>query len=268
MTKQDDNSSIQTGIHPTAIVDPRADIDPGVELGPFVVIGPDVRIGAGTVIKAHTIIEGHTEIGEQNVIGPSAFIGQPPQDTKYKDEPTRLRIGNRNIIREQATLHCGSVGGDLETVVGDGCMLMVGVHIAHNCKIGNEVIIANGTGLGGHVEIENKVVLGGLSGIHQYVRVGTVAMVSALSAVSKDVPPYAMVSGNRAKLFGLNRVGMERVGIPKERRAELRKAYKILFENSLKLKDAVEKISREVTPSQEIDNLLHFIEKSTRGITR
>ena len=130
------------------------------------------------------------------------------------------------------------------------------------------MIIANGTGLGGHVEIENKVVFGAFSGIHQYVRVGTVAMVGALSAVSKDVPPYAMVSGNRAKLFGLNRVGMERVGIPKERRTELRKAYKILFENSLKLKDAVEKISREVTPSQEIDNLLRFIEKSTRGIMR
>jgi len=268
LSDKENMSNAQAQIHPTAVVDSDAELGPGVEVGPFVVIGPDVRIGAGTVMKAHSVIEGRTEIGEQNIIGPFASLGMPPQDVKYKGEATRLKVGNRNVIREQATLHIGTVGGRSETVVGDDCMLLVGVHIAHDCIIGNGVIIANASHLGGHVEVEDNAVLGALVGIHQHVRVGTVTMVAAKAGIPMDVPPYTIAAGDRASLFGLNRVGMKRVGIPKESRAALKTVYKILFQSSLKLEVAMEKARREAPPSPEVENMLDFIEKSTRGITR
>lgn len=258
----------KTEIHPTALVDPKATIGAGVKIGPYVIVGPEVTIGNGTIIKAHTVIEGWTEIGENNIIGPHAALGCPPQDVKYKGERTKLVIGDRNIIREYATLHLGTAHGRGETTVGNDCMLMVGVHIPHDCVIGNGVIIANATHLGGHVEVHDHAVIGALVGIHQHTRVGAVAMVAAKAGVPMDVPPYTIAGGDRASLFGLNRVGMERVGISKETRVELRKAYRILFQSALKLNEAIEKVRNEVAPSPEIDIMLEFLQTSKRGILR
>jgi len=255
-------------VHPTSVVHPAAQLDEGVEVGPYAVIGPDVRIGKGTVIKSHTVVEGRTIIGERNRIGPFASLGQPPQDTKFKGEKTELKIGNGNIIREQVTIHVGTATGRGITTVGDECFFLVGVHIAHDCIIGDRVIIANATHLGGHVEIENDAVLGALVGVHQFVRIGSVSMVAAKAGLPMDVPPYTIAAGDRASLRGLNKVGMERVGISKERRAELRKAYRILFKSSLKLEEALEKAGKEVPPSEELEHLIGFIRKSGRGITR
>lgn len=263
-----ETEKIETKIHPTSVVSPQAKLATGVEIGPYCVIGPEVEIGAGSSIRSHTNIEGLTIIGENNVIGPFASLGAPPQDVKYKGEKTRLVIGNRNMIREYVTLHCGTPTGRSETIVGDGCMLMVGVHIAHDCIIGNGVIIANATHLGGHSEVHDNAVIGALTGIHQGVRIGAVAMVAAKAGVPMDVPPYTIAGGDRASLFGLNRVGMERVGIGKDTRAELRKVYRILFQSSLKLEDAIAKVRQEIPPMKEVDVLIGFMESSKRGVLR
>lgn len=260
------NSEIK--IHSTAVVDSKAEIGRGVDIGPYSIIGPNVRIGSGTIIKSHTVVDGCTEIGEENVVGPFASLGAPPQDLKYKGEPTKLIIGNRNIIREYATMHVGTPTGRSETRVGDECMFLVGVHIAHDCVIGNKVVIANATHLGGHVEIEDRAVLGALIGIHQHVRVGRLAMLSAKSGVPMDIPPFTLAAMDRAKLFGLNHVGLDRAGISKERQADLKKAFRIIFKSSLKLKDAIERVRSGVAPSEEINHLLRFLETSARGITR
>lgn len=258
----------ETKIHASAVVDPGARVGPGAEIGPYVVLGKEVTIGSGSVIKSHTVIEGWTTIGCDNVIGPLVSMGAAPQDLKFKGERTHLKIGDRNIIRENATLHPGTVSGHGETVVGDDCLLMVGVHIAHDCILGNGVIIANATHLGGHVEVHDHAVIGALAGIHQFTRIGSVAMVAAKAGVPMDVPPYTIAGGDRASLFGLNRVGMERVGISKETRADLRKVYRILFQSALKLAEAIEKVRAEVPASREVETLLSFLESSKRGILR
>lgn len=268
MDKQKKQHGESPEIHPGAVVDPGAELGPGVEVGPFCLIGPQVKIGAGTVVKSHTTIDGITEIGEKNIIGPYACLGEPPQDLKYKGEPTTMKIGDRNVIREFVTVHRGTATGRGATTVGSDCMLLVGVHIAHDCDIGNGVVIANATHLAGHVLVEENAVLGALIGVHQHVRIGAVAMVSAKAGVPMDIPPYTIAAMDRAKLYGLNRVGMERVGIPKETRAELRKAYRILLKSSLKLEEAVEKARKECAPSKELDHLIHFLENTVRGITR
>ena len=255
-------------IHPTAQVEPGAEIGPGVQIGPYTVIGPEVKIGPGTVIKPHTVIDGATVIGDENVIGPMVSLGAPPQDIKYRGERTSLVIGDRNIIREHVTVHVGTADGRGETTIGSGCMLMVGVHIPHDCIIGDGVIIANATHLGGHVEVHDHAVIGALVGIHQNARVGAVAMVAAKAGVPMDVPPYTIAGGDRASLFGLNRVGMERVGISKETRADLRKTYRILFQSALKLNEAIEKVRAEVNSSKEVEIMLEFLETSKRGILR
>jgi len=263
-----DLNQTETKIHPTAVIDPRAKIGLGVEIGPYVVVGPEVEIGPGTIIKPNSVIEGWTTIGRDNVIGPLVSMGAAPQDLKYKGERTHLIIGDRNVIRENATLHAGTVTGHGETMVGNDCLLMVGVHIAHDCVLGDGVIIANATHLGGHVEVHDHAVIGALAGIHQFTRIGSVAMVAAKAGVPMDVPPYTIAGGDRASLFGLNRVGMERVGIGKETRADLRKAYRILFQSALKLSEAIEKVRAEVPASKEVDILLKFLENSKRGILR
>ncbi len=255
-------------VHPSAAVDPGAQLGEGVQVGPYAVIGPHVRIGKDTVVNSHTVVEGHTTVGERNFIGPFASLGQPPQDTKFKGEKTELKIGDGNVIREQVTIHVGTATGRGITTIGNDCFFLVGVHIAHDCIIGDRAIIANATHLGGHVEIEDDAVMGALIGVHQFVRIGRVAMVSAKAGLPMDVPPYTIAAGDRASLRGLNKTGMERVDIPKERRAELRKAYRIIFKSSLKLKDALEKAREEVPPSEELEHLISFINKSSRGITR
>lgn len=255
-------------IHKTAIVSPKAEIDDEVVIGPYCIIGDNVKIGRGTRLINHVQIEGITEIGENCTIFPFTTIGFPPQDLKYKGEPTGVKIGNNNIIREYVTIHRASVSGDGWTVIGNDNFIMAYVHIAHDCKIGNSVIMANLATLAGHVQVEDFVFIGGLVAVHQFTRIGAYAMIGGFSGVGQDVPPFTMASGPRAKLYGLNAVGLKRRGISDETINILKKAYKILFRDKLQLKEAIEKVKRELPQIPEIIHLLEFIETNKRGICR
>ncbi|MEK6582759.1 MAG: acyl-ACP--UDP-N-acetylglucosamine O-acyltransferase [Nitrospirota bacterium] len=257
-----------TEIHKTAIIDPNAVIDEDVFIGPFCIVGEGVKLKKGARLMSNVIIEGNTEIGEGCQIYPFASIGLPPQDIKYKGEKTGVRIGNNTVIREYASVHRASVGGDGMTAVGDNNFLMAYVHIAHDCKIGNNVVIANSAGLAGHVAVEDYAVIGGIVGVHQFTRIGAYAMVGAFSGIGQDIPPYTMASGPRAKLFGLNSVGLKRNGFPDSTINELKKAYKILFREKLTLKEALKKVQKDFPDSKEIRYLVGFIEKNKRGVCR
>ncbi len=255
-------------IHKTAIVSPKAEIENDVVIGPYCIIGDNVKIGKGTYIHGHVQIEGITEIGENCKIFPFATIGFPPQDLKYNGEPTGVKIGKNNVIREYVTIHRASVSGDGWTLVGDSNFIMAYVHIAHDCKIGNSVIMANLATLAGHVVVEDFVFIGGLVAIHQFTRIGAYAMVGGFSGVGQDIPPFTMASGPRAKLYGLNSVGLKRRGFSDEKINLLKKAYKILFRDKLSLKEAIDKVKEELPQIPEIIHLLEFIEANKRGICR
>jgi UDP-N-acetylglucosamine acyltransferase len=257
--------------HPTAIVDSKAEIDEGVIIGAYCIIGEGVCIKRGSKLISNVVIEGNTEIGENCTIYPFTSIGLPPQDLKYKGEKTGLTIGNNNIIREYITIHrasVGSVGGDGLTTIGDNNFLMAYVHIAHDCKIGSHIIMANAATLGGHVVIEDYAVVGGLTPIHQFTRIGAYAMVGGFSGVGQDIPPYMIASGARAKLFGLNTIGLKRHGFSDTAINELKKAYKILFREKRTLTDAIKKIQEDLPYTDEIKHLIEFIQKNKRGICR
>src|SRR6266568_9130560 len=255
-------------VHPTAIVDSRAELDSSVEVGPYCLLGAGVKIGKESKIHSHAVIQGRTTLGEGNEVFPFATIGSIPQDLKYKGEPSELLIGNRNTIREYVSLNPGTAGGGMVTRVGDRNLLMMYCHIAHDCIIGNHNVIANGATLGGHVVIEDFVIVGGLVGIHQFTRIGSGVILGAGSMVSKDVPPYCNATGDRAKLHGLNIEGLRRRGFERRKIDALRKAYRIIFKSKLKIKDALEKVRQEVTPSSEIESLVSFIANSQRGVCR
>jgi UDP-N-acetylglucosamine acyltransferase len=255
-------------IHPTAIIDPTAELATDVEVGPYVIIGKHVTIGKGTTIGAHTVIGDWTEIGENNQIYHLASVGPAPQDLKYRGEECWTRIGSNNIIREFATIHRGTVTGISETVVGDGNLFMAYSHVAHDCRIGNQVIMANTATLAGHVTVEDNVILGGLVAVHQFSTIGAHAMVGGGTLVVLDIPPYTISTpGKRdAKLRGLNLVGLKRRGFSEDTLFKLKKAYKILFMADMKLPDAIERIKSEITDCPEVDYLRTFIERSERGI--
>jgi UDP-N-acetylglucosamine acyltransferase len=259
-------------IHPTAIVDPRAEIEEGVVIAPYAIIGPDVKIGKRTVIGSHTVIEGITEIGEDNKISNFVTIGHQPQDIKYANEPTKVIIGNNNTIREYASIHRATTKGDWKTEIGSNNFIMAYSHIAHDCKIGNYVVMANNASLAGHVIISDYAVLGGLVGIHQFARVGESAFIGAGTLTSLDILPYSLVAGkgtgNRAKLFGLNIVGLKRRGFSKETIERIKKAYYILFQSKLLLKDAIKRVRDELGNFYEVERLINFIETTKRGICR
>jgi UDP-N-acetylglucosamine acyltransferase len=255
-------------IHATAIVDPKAEIGADVDIGPYCIINKGVTVKTGTRLISHVIVEGETEIGENCVIHPFASIGFAPQDLKYKDEKTALVIGNSNIIREYTTIHRASVGGDGETTVADNNFLMAYVHIAHDCKIGSNVIMSNAATLAGHVLVEDHAYIGGLVAVHQFTRIGKYAMVGGFSGIGQDIPPYMMASGARAKLFGPNTVGLKRHGFSEATINSIKKAYKILFREKLTLKEAMEKIQGEMPVTEEVRHLIEFIEKNKRGICR
>lgn len=257
-----------TEIHTTAIVDKKAAIDEDVVIGPFSIIGSGATIRKGSKIMSNVIIEGKTEIGEECTIYPFTSIGLPPQDLKYRNEETGVKIGNRNIIREYTTIHRASVGGSGVTVIGEGNFLMAYVHIAHDSKIGSHVIMANAATLAGHVAVEDHAVIGGLVAIHQFTRIGAYSMVGGFSGIGQDIPPYMIASGARAKLFGLNTIGLKRHGFSDATIAELKKAYKILFREKRTLKDAIKKVQAELPYTDEIKHLIEFIEKNKRGICR
>lgn len=255
-------------IHPTAIISPDAKIAEDTSIGPFCIIQDKARIKKGTRLMSNVLIEGSTEIGENCTIYPFTSVGLPPQDLKYKGEQTAVKIGNYNVIREYCTIHRASVSGDGITSLGDHNYLMAYVHVAHDCKIGSSVIMANVATLGGHVTIEDYAVIGGLVAIHQFARVGAYAMVGGFSGVAQDIPPYMMASGARAKLFGLNTVGLKRHGFSDTTVNELKKAYKILFREKRTLKDAIKKIQEDLPYTDEIKHLIEFIQKNKRGICR
>jgi UDP-N-acetylglucosamine acyltransferase len=255
-------------IHDTALVSPQAELDGDVDVGPYCVIGPKVRMGKGNRVHSHVVIDGNTTLGEENVVFSFATVGSVPQDLKYKGEDSQLVIGDRNIIREFASLNPGTAGGGMVTRVGDWNLFMMHCHIAHDCIIGNRNIIANGATLGGHVTIEDNVIVGGLVGIHQFVRIGSGAILGAGSMVSKDVPPYCNATGDRARLRGLNLEGLKRRGFSREQIERLRKTYRIFFRTGLKTKEALEKVRREIPDAPEVEQIATFIEKSQRGICR
>ncbi len=219
-------------IHPTAIVDPRASLAPGVVIGPYCVVGPECQLDDGVRLHAHAIVDGRTAIGPGTEIYPFAAVGLPPQDLKYRGEASRLEIGARNRIREYVTVNPGTEGGGMVTRIGDDNLFMVGSHIAHDCIVGNHVIVANNVALAGHVTIGDYAVIGGLSGVHQFVRVGAHAMIGGMSAVDADIIPYGAAMGNRAHLAGLNVIGLKRRGFPKQEITALREAYALLFEDT------------------------------------
>jgi UDP-N-acetylglucosamine acyltransferase len=255
-------------IHPTAIISPSAEIEDDTYIGPFCIIHDQVHIKKGTRLISNVVIEGATEIGENCMIYPFTSIGLPPQDMKYKGEKTGVKIGNQNTIREYITIHRASVSGDGITSIGDHNFLMAYVHIAHDCKIGTSVIMANLATLAGHVSVEDHAVIGGLVAIHQFTRIGAYAMVGGFSGVGQDIPPYMIASGARAKLFGLNTVGLKRHGFSDSTVNELKKAYKILFREKRTLKDAIKKIQEDLPYTDEIKSLIEFIQKNKRGICR
>jgi UDP-N-acetylglucosamine acyltransferase len=258
----------ETGIHPSAVVARGAELDSGVEIGPYAVIGPRVRIGKNTWIGPHVVIEGHTTLGCENRVFQFASVGAIPQDKKYRGEDSLLVIGNRNTIREFATLNPGTTGGGMVTRIGDDNLFMVYSHVAHDCIIGNHVILANSVALGGHVALEDYATLTALAAVHQFTRIGESAYIGAGSMVSLDVPPYCLANGDRAHLYGLNLIGLKRRGLQPAQVAAIKKAYRTLFAEGLALRDALARICQEHPSSLEVAHLAEFIASSQRGICR
>ena len=255
-------------IHPTAVVEPGAVLDPSSEIGPYAVIGPHVRLGPGNVIGPHAVVSGHTTIGQGNRVFAHASIGGMPQDLKYRGEPTRLEIGDRNTFREYVTINLGTVGGGGVTVIGNGCLFMANSHVGHDCRIGDGAIIANSVALAGHCMLEDHVHISGLAAAHQFTRIGRLAFVSGLTGVVMDVAPYTTVAGTRAELAGLNTVGLQRAGMTEEQVGRVKQAYKIVFRSNLGLAEAIAQLRAELGGHPEIAHLVSFLEGTQRGVTR
>lgn len=255
-------------IHPTAIVAPEARLAEDVAIGAYSIVGPTVTIGRETEIGPHVVIEGRTTIGARNRIHAFVSLGGPPQDVGYRGEDTQLVIGDDNVIRENASIHRGSHRRATVTRVGNGCFLMAYSHIAHDCQVGDFVIMANAATLGGHVQVGNHANLGGLVAIHQYCRVGAFAFVGGSSAARMDIPPYMLADGFPARLYGLNAVGLQRHGFTPETIHAVKRAFRIVFRSNLLLKDAIEKTRQELGSVQEVEHLLGFLETSERGFIR
>jgi UDP-N-acetylglucosamine acyltransferase len=255
-------------IHATAIIHPSAQLDEGVIVGPYSVVGEQVKIGAGTRVGAHVVIDRCTEIGRDNQIFQFASVGADPQDLKYRGEESWLIIGDRNRIREFATLHRGTVDGGGRTTVGSDNLFMAYAHVAHDCKVHDRVILANAATLAGHVEIEDNAILGGLSAVHQFCRVGCHTMISGGSMVAQDVAPYTIAQGDRAKTVGINLVGLKRRGFTEETLRGLKNAYRLMFRAGLRMEEALEKIGSDYGTIPEVQHFARFIKESQRGIAR
>jgi UDP-N-acetylglucosamine acyltransferase len=255
-------------IHPTAIVDPGAKIDSNVEIGPYSIINGNVFIGAGTVIGPHVVVDSYVTIEPDCRIFQYASIGAAPQSIKFKGEETHVKIGRGTVVREFVTINRGTEFGGGVTEVGEENFLMAYTHIAHDCKTGRKVIMANNATLAGHITVGDCVTIGGLVAIHQFVRVGDYAYVGGKSAVVKDIPPYVIAAGDRAKLHGLNKVGLKRHGFSEETLSLLKKAYRIIFRIGLTLNEALDRVQAEVDQVPEVVNFVDFIISSQRGITR
>lgn len=256
-----------TTIHPTAIVDPGAELDEGVEIGAYSIIGSHVKIGRATRVMPHVFLDGWTTIGESCTVFPFASIGTQTQDLKYKGAVTFVEIGDHTTLREYVTVNASTNEGDV-TRIGSRCHIMAYSHVAHQCIIGNGVIIANAGTLAGHVIIEDDAVIGGLCGIHQFVRVGRLSIIGGCSKATQDIPPYMMADGNPATIHGLNTIGLQRHAVTEATRRTLKEAYRILYRENLAAGMAIEKIKTELTLCPELDHLMAFISASERGIAR
>jgi len=252
-------------VHPTALVDPSAELAPGVVVGPYSIIGPNVRLGARTRIGSHVLIERDTTVGEECTVHQGAVLGTDPQDLKYMGEPTTLVVGDRTVIREYATLNRGTIASGV-TRVGSDCMLMAYTHVAHDCHLGNHVILSNAVNMAGHVSIGDWAIVGGLTPIHQFVRIGAHAFVGGATRVAKDVPPYVKVAGSPMELYGLNSVGLARRGFPEEVRRELKRAYRLFFASNHNVAQALARAREELRALPEVEIFLCFFENSERGV--
>ena len=255
-------------VHPSAVVSPKARIGSGCFIGPFSIVGDDVELGDGVRLESHVVVDGHTFIGDETIVFPFVSIGLPAQDLKYKGEPSETRIGRRNHIREFVTIHRGTAGGGMLTQIGDDCLLMAQAHVAHDCLIGDGVIMANAATLAGHVTIEDGANVGAYSGIHQFCRVGREAYIGGYSVIVKDALPYALTVGNHARCYGLNGTGMKRRGYSREVIQALHRAFHLLLSSKLNTSQALEKIKEEISSSPEVDGLVQFIQASSRGVVK
>ncbi len=258
-------------IHPTAVIDKRAELDSSVYVGPYAVIEGGVRIDADTRVEAHAVVSGLTTIGKGNLIGSFAAVGGAPQDLSYKGEPTEVIIGDGNQIREYASVHRGTPSGHGKTVIGNNNLLMAYIHVAHDCKIGDHVIMANVATLAGHVEVGDKASIGGLVAVHQFCRIGTYSYIGGVSGLSLDVPPYVIIAGtrNRTRISGINKIGLRRNGFSKDTVKKLDAAFRIIFRSpNLLMKDAIEIAKKEIVGCPEVDILVKFFEDSKRGVVK
>ena len=255
-------------IHETACVHPNAKIGRNVVIGPYAIIGEHVEIGDNCIIGPHVVIDGWTTIGTGNKFYHGASIGLEPQDLKFKGEKSFLFIGDNNVFRENVTVHRGTEGGGGETRIGNNSLFMAYSHIAHDCQLGNNIVLANCTALAGHVVVEDHVVIGGLCGVHQFTKIGKMVMVGGCSKIVKDVPPFVLVDGNPAKVSGINVVGLRRNNISPEIRDEIKKAYRILYRSNLIISKAIEQMDQELQASEEIEHFIRFLRNAERGILR
>ncbi len=258
-----------TFIHPSAIVSNKANIGRNCFIGPYSIIGDEVILGDNVRLESHCVVEGRTHIGDETHVYPFVSVGLPSQDLKYKGEPSETRIGRRCSIREFVTVHRGTESGGMLTQIGDDCLIMAQAHVAHNCHVGNKVIMTNGATLAGHVHVEDGAVIGAYSGVHQFCRIGREAYIGGYSVIVKDALPFALTVGNRpTRCYGLNTEGMKRRGYPREITETLHHAFHLLLNSRLNTSQALARIGEEIHDSQEVNVLVNFIENSKRGIVK
>lgn len=262
----DTATPLWTGIHPSAVIHGAAELGPDVTVGPGAVIGPAVVVGEGTTIGSHALIEHHTVIGRECRIHHGAVLGSDPQDLKFEGEDTKLVVGDRTTIREYATLNRGTRASG-RTVVGSDCLLMAYSHVAHDCRIGDRVILANSVNMGGHVTIGDWAIVGGLTPIHQFVRIGEHAFVGGASRVAKDVAPFVRAAGNPLEMAGLNSVGLQRRGFSEATRRALKRVYRTFFTSGLNVTQAIERARGEAELIPEVERFIRFFEESERGVS-
>lgn len=256
-------------VHPTALVDPGARVDPSADIGPYCIVGAEVTIGARTRLMAHNFVEGPTEIGEENLFYPFSSVGVASQDLKYKGERAETKIGSRNLIREFVTIHRGTEGGGALTSIGDDNLLMAYSHVAHDCRIGSHTVLANGVTLGGHVLIDDHARIGAFTGVHQFCRIGRHAMIGGYCVITQDVAPFSLTSTSRdPRVYGPNKVGLERHDFSPESIQHLHKAFRLLGSKELNTSQAVRRIREDIPQTAEVDELLAFIEQSQRGVIK
>lgn len=254
-------------IHPTAIIDPKAELGPDCEIGPYCVVGAQSRLGSGCRLISHVVVDGATELGPDNTVYPFVTIGLQTQDLKWRGGVTRTVIGSGNTFREGVTIHSATGDGE-ETVIGSHNTILAYCHVAHNCRLGDGIIMSNNTGLAGHVDVEDNVVIGGYVGVHQFCRIGRLAMVGGFTRINQDVAPFALVEGNPARARALNTIGLQRKNIAPETIESLKQTFQILFKSGLSTSNALEKLGAKEALSDEEQQLAAFFESSERGVTR